>query len=184
MGPNYNFRSYKRTEALTDTSTRRKRLNKADGVQFSHEPSYNYQYLSTSRDADTVSFNSSVYDAWEGRNNEEDLSIWDKLTVLSCSKLIDVSFPQNLVLILIALLGGGGVRALYQLYLLKILFERVAHFEKCLDPENISSADSPMFRFIVDEKDPDAPRSRVKTVKGSYLPCHYFDYIGGTSVGG
>ena len=79
-------------------------------------------------------------------------------------------------------LGGGGIRALCQLYLLKYLFERVAFHEKHSDPNNkvTSSASSPMFRYYSDNPS----KSRAQTVEGVYLPCHYFDYVGGTSVGG
>lgn len=61
---------------------------------------------------------------------------------------------------------------------------RIASFEKMLDEGNVatSSADSHLLRFHPDKLGQYPSRSRF--VDGTYLPCHYFDFIAGTSVGG
>ena len=47
-----------------------------------------------------------------------------------------------------------------------------------------SSIDSPFLRFHGPRNDMYAAGSRVRGMEGIFLPCHYFDYIGGTGVGG
>lgn len=64
--------------------------------------------------------------------------------------------------------------------------DKIEFYELSLDEKNqaTSSADSPLLRFRLDQTDRFQQRSRVPIVEGRYLPCHYFDYIGGTSIGG
>jgi hypothetical protein len=70
-------------------------------------------------------------------------------------------------------LDGGGVRGLSSLVILSALMEVIQIEEISHNQQIKSSADSPLL-----ESAPD-------TVKGSkYLPCHYFDFICGTSTGG
>lgn len=50
--------------------------------------------------------------------------------------------------------------------------EEIQHVETKHDPDVTSSAASPLLK------------ARGTVVSGVYRPCHYFNYIGGTSVGG
>jgi hypothetical protein len=68
--------------------------------------------------------------------------------------------------------------------------KRVRDFELELDEEHkaLSSADSPLFGSNV-HAEPELDNQSHGKMKSpvppdTYLPCHYFDYIGGTSVGG
>ena len=72
---------------------------------------------------------------------------------------------------LVLSLDGGGIRGYASLLLLQELMGKVEKKETEQDAKTTSSSDSPYI-----ESD-DSSRS-------SYLPCHYFDYIGGTSTGG
>ena len=72
---------------------------------------------------------------------------------------------------LVLSLDGGGIRGYASLLILQQLMSEVVKKETECDAKTTSSSDSPYV-----EAD-DSSRS-------SYLPCHYFDYIGGTSTGG
>ena len=69
---------------------------------------------------------------------------------------------------------GGGVRGYSSLLILKKVMEEVARIERELNPEATSSAHSPMVQPV--------PQPAAEAM--DYRPCHYFDYIGGTSTGG
>lgn len=60
--------------------------------------------------------------------------------------------------------------------ILQALMEEIAKCEREEDPQARSSADSPIF-FRREEVD--SPEEAFIA-----LPCHYFDYIAGTSTGG
>ncbi|KAK1755713.1 patatin-like phospholipase-domain-containing protein [Echria macrotheca] len=77
---------------------------------------------------------------------------------------------------LILTLDGGGIRGYSSLIILRALMTEIAHIETSLDPKALSSAHT-------DRIDPDSIPDHVLR-KNQYLPCHYFDYIAGTSVGG
>ena len=48
-----------------------------------------------------------------------------------------------------------------------------------------SSADSPLLRYRSQKVEEMLPKPKLPgTEEGSFLPCHYFDFIGGTGVGG
>jgi hypothetical protein len=83
-------------------------------------------------------------------------------------------------------IGGGGVRALYQLYFLKQLMEKIALYERKTGGERneSSSADSPLFHFRLKKGEMQPNKPRLSLRQDTYLPCHYFDYIGGTGIGG
>jgi len=130
---------------------------------------------------------SDSWDSQESHDFHKESLIWEKKVVLSCGMLTPLQI--KLLFIMTSCVGGGGPRGLYQLYLLKALMDRVEFYELSLDEKNhaTSSTDSPLLRFRLDPTDPTdrvQQRSRVPIVDGIYLPCHYFDYIGGTSVGG
>ncbi|KAK3349387.1 patatin-like phospholipase-domain-containing protein [Lasiosphaeria hispida] len=77
---------------------------------------------------------------------------------------------------LILTLDGGGIRGYSSLIILRALMKQIAEIEQNLEPVAISSAHT-------DRIDPGSIPENVLR-KGQYLPCHYFDYIAGTSVGG
>lgn len=77
---------------------------------------------------------------------------------------------------LILTLDGGGIRGYSSLIILRALMSEIAQIEQTTEPQAISSAHTPRI-------DPDKIPDYVLR-KGQYLPCHYFDYIAGTSVGG
>ena len=69
-------------------------------------------------------------------------------------------------------LDGGGVRGLYSLYILQFLMSVIEELERHGDDKSRSSSYSPLFKSVATNDD------------NTYLPCHYFDYIAGTSTGG
>lgn len=79
-------------------------------------------------------------------------------------------------------LDGGGVRNFSSLLILQELMRVVGERERLLNPDAKSSAYSPLVKQV--------PDSQATPFKGSkrpalgYLPCHYFDYVSGTSTGG
>ncbi|KAK5662082.1 hypothetical protein OQA88_10196 [Cercophora sp. LCS_1] len=77
---------------------------------------------------------------------------------------------------LILTLDGGGIRGYSSLIILRALMREIASIEQTLEPKALSSAHT---ERIDSDKIPDHVLR-----KGQYLPCHYFDYIAGTSVGG
>lgn len=68
---------------------------------------------------------------------------------------------------------GGGVRGLTSILLLQELMKEVGMMELAADPKAVSSSYSPWVDSRVDDEK-----------QLGYKPCHYFDYIGGTSTGG
>ncbi|KAK0708224.1 patatin-like phospholipase-domain-containing protein [Lasiosphaeris hirsuta] len=77
---------------------------------------------------------------------------------------------------LILTLDGGGIRGYSSLIILRALMNQIAETEQNLEPLAISSA----YTCRIDPKS--IPENVLR--KGQYLPCHYFDYVAGTSVGG
>ena len=77
---------------------------------------------------------------------------------------------------LILTLDGGGIRGYSSLVTLRTLMRTIAEIEQTLEPKAVSSTQT-------DRIDPAKIPDDVLR-KGQYLPCHYFDYIAGTSVGG
>ena len=77
---------------------------------------------------------------------------------------------------LILTLDGGGIRGYSSLIILRALMKEIVAIEQSLEPHAVSSAHTD--RIDADLLPEDVLR------RGQYLPCHYFDYIAGTSVGG
>ncbi|KAI0406026.1 acyl transferase/acyl hydrolase/lysophospholipase [Xylaria palmicola] len=77
---------------------------------------------------------------------------------------------------------GGGVRGYWSLLVLQHLMREIRRFEIAEDPRTQSSfhpCQRPDFvSHLVGANNVDNP-----TEYTPYLPCHYFDYIGGTSTG-
>lgn len=81
-------------------------------------------------------------------------------------------------------LDGGGIRGLTSLYILRELMSMTRDIERKY--KNTSSTASPLIRPDGRERDSGSGEfsySEQNSV-GEFLPCHYFDYIGGTSTGG
>ncbi|KAL8703259.1 MAG: hypothetical protein Q9201_003565 [Fulgogasparrea decipioides] len=76
-------------------------------------------------------------------------------------------------------LDGGGIRGYSSLLLLKRLMDDVAILEKHYNPKANTSAFSPLIDSTSFYSDP-----VMKELQNTYRPCHYFDYIGGSSTGG
>ncbi|KAK3905053.1 patatin-like phospholipase-domain-containing protein [Staphylotrichum tortipilum] len=77
---------------------------------------------------------------------------------------------------LILTLDGGGIRGYSSLVILRALMREIARLEQALEP--CAAASTHTDRIPRDQIPDDVYRD------GQYLPCHYFDYIAGTSVGG
>lgn len=79
-------------------------------------------------------------------------------------------------------LDGGGVRGYSSLLILKRLMKEIEALERSADPNATSSAYSPLVDFSLEETLDSIPNDNKH--RSQYLPCHYFDYIAGTSTGG
>jgi patatin-like phospholipase/acyl hydrolase len=71
---------------------------------------------------------------------------------------------------------GGGIRGYWQLVVLERLMEEIAKVERDREPKAMSSL-HPLEAIGQGEHE-------KKEVTDAYLPCHYFDFIGGSSTGG
>ena len=87
---------------------------------------------------------------------------WDKKTILS--------------------LDGGGIRGYSSLLILQRLMKEIGILERESDSGAISSAYSPLVDCLPDGKFAASPNGTRPAPE--YLPCHYFDYVGGASTGG
>ncbi|KAL8838745.1 MAG: hypothetical protein Q9170_001994 [Blastenia crenularia] len=76
-------------------------------------------------------------------------------------------------------LDGGGVRGYSSLLLLERLMDEIGSLEKEMNPQADSSAFSPLIDLTSPYSEP-----MMKELQNTYRPCHYFDYIGGSSTGG
>ncbi|KAL2150734.1 hypothetical protein VTH82DRAFT_7297 [Thermothelomyces myriococcoides] len=77
---------------------------------------------------------------------------------------------------LILTIDGGGIRGYSSLIVLRALMREIERIEKSSNPPAAASAHTDRI-----------PREQIPDDvfrEGQYLPCHYFDYIAGTSVGG
>jgi hypothetical protein len=95
----------------------------------------------------------------------------------------DLWEPQRLLS-----LDGDGPQGLFSLYVVEALMKIVAAMEKQRSPPAYSSTSSPLFRPVSAEKDASKPKlgpqTTTETVHQFFRPCHYFDFISGSSTGG
>ena len=87
---------------------------------------------------------------------------WDRKTILS--------------------MDGGGIRGYTALLILRNIMEDIEMLERERDAEAISSAYSPLVDCLPDRALAASPKETSSAMQ--YLPCHYFDYVGGASTGG
>lgn len=79
---------------------------------------------------------------------------------------------------------GEGLRGLSSLYILKELMSQIGDVERQQEPKASSSAASPLFRHLSPQATSVEPASPPASSALLYRPCHYFDFICGTSSGG
>ena len=99
---------------------------------------------------------------------------------------------------------GGGIRGYSSLIIMRHLMQKVAEIEREIQVREGCSTDTSyhpvgcnkcvingLQSAIPDRRNGSiVPSERINSAHGSceepdgYLPCHYFDYIGGTSTGG
>lgn len=96
-----------------------------------------------------------------GRSSFDDGEPWARKTILS--------------------LDGGGVRGYSSLLILQQLMETITNLERSTNPKATSSAYSPLMDCLQDTHLPPILDDTKWTSR--YLPCHYFDYVSGTSTG-
>lgn len=80
-------------------------------------------------------------------------------------------------------LDGGDIRAYSELCILEQIFREVARVERSYDGAK-SSESSPLFGSPDGYDEQESSKDDLATITDNYLPCHYFDYVGGTSMGG
>lgn len=79
------------------------------------------------------------------------------------------------------LADGGGVRGYYSLLLLSYLMKHIHKAEELLDEPRSPTHTHNLSSFSPCEQPRDSSYS--PTPESRFLPCHYFDYISGTSTG-
>ena len=90
------------------------------------------------------------------------------------AKSVELAWERETILSL----DGGGVRGYSSLLILQELMGIVADLERSTDPKATSSAYSRLGNKDL------PPISNDTKSTSHYLPCHYFNYIAGTSTGG
>ena len=86
-------------------------------------------------------------------------------------------------------LDGGGIQGYSTLLVLRALMDEIAKVERAENSKARSSAYSPFVDCSTEEDYDPFPSSRIddkalEEKRSAYRPCHYFDYIGGSSSGG
>ncbi|MCJ1394988.1 hypothetical protein MMC18_007869 [Xylographa bjoerkii] len=74
-------------------------------------------------------------------------------------------------------IDGGGIRGLSSLLILSELMKKIEGLEHSAEPRATASTDSPLI-------EPGRTKAGMTRSNSDFLPCHYFDYIAGTSTGG
>lgn len=82
------------------------------------------------------------------------------------------------------LIDGGGIRGYSSLLILKEIMKAIEEIEKKEDSRATSSFHPNDFVSPHDKRKGSTPNADdAATEPCRFLPCHYFDYIGGTSTG-
>ena len=123
----------------------------------------------------SYSFNSSEKPAYDTSSSTGPLYEHTLPSTESSIATVDDDSPWTKRTILT--LDGGGVRGISSLLILRDLMREISKQERELDSDATSSAYSSWFNF-----EPLPNNSVIRSM--DYLPCHYFDYIAGTSTGG
>lgn len=113
----------------------------------------------------------------------EETEAWDKKAILALGRATSfVTLIRETHLS--SCIDGGGIRGYSTLLIIKALMERIAKLESAhSDPAQTSFHPlSPLAGLTPSNSSADSDQTR--TEPSQWLPCHYFDYMAGTSTGG
>ena len=155
--------------------------------ELSLEPADDQQWYSplTKSVSNTLSTDGTYSDQFDERL--DDFPRWSQA---------DKSFHRGDTRIVLSL-DGGGIRGLSTLLILQCLMRKIADIETTQWPIATTSADSPQIEKRRVEEEFERLRRKLDQGRGKsggadhletsstskFLPCHYFDYIAGTSTG-
>ena len=142
---------------------------------------YIHKFKNPERQATTITNASASFD---------DTLAWDRKTVLSLGRVL-----ADPVKSLLTFPDGGGIRGYSALLIIQALMVAIGKYESEF-PTGTDQADGPAISSFhplspaaSTTTDAESVSSRVslegpKTDTSEWLPCHYFDYMAGTSTGG
>jgi hypothetical protein len=105
---------------------------------------------------------------------------WAKQNVLAFGMKLFHVF-QLIPVLLTGFADGGGVRGYYSLLLLKYLMQHIQEEEQLAEQRKPNNTAHNLSSFSPCEQPRDCSVSTIP--ESRFLPCHYFDYISGTSTG-
>ena len=164
-----------------------------------HKP-FNRAAMAAASSSRIVPGDGPVSEEPEKTFEQQIVEAWEKLNLLTLGKFSPTKASPNPFLRLFA--DGGGIRGLWTLLVLKMLMYFIAEEEERLSPDN----DNDCHSFYPQNFPANVSHLEMNTVENTrlesldhtqshqqfkawdaekrFLPCHYFDYIGGTSTGG